>query len=70
MLAGMDFNDFGQTVPHSSFTHLPPLEPARGRSVWAIIGIILAVVLVIGGLALVGVMVLFFVGLSHYGSNK
>lgn len=70
MLAGMDFNDFGQMVPHSSVSHLAPLGPARGRSVWAIIGIILAVVLGIGGLAVVGVMVLLFVGLSHYGSNK
>ena len=69
MLAGMDFNDFSQ-LPHSSFAHLPPLEPAGGRSAWAIIGIILAVVLVIGGLAVVGLMALFFVGLSHYGSNK
>jgi hypothetical protein len=65
MLAGMDLNDFS-----SSFNHLAPLEPARGRSVWAIIGIVLAVVLGIGGLVVVGLMVLFFVGLSHYGSNK
>lgn len=69
MLAGMDLNDFSQ-LPHSSYSHLASLEPARGRSVWAIIGIILAVVLVIGGLVVVGLMALFFVGLSHYGSNK
>jgi hypothetical protein len=70
MLAGMDLNDFGQTAPHGPVSHLAPQKPARGRSVWAVIGIIVAVVLVIGGLALVGAMVLLFVGLSHYGSNK
>jgi hypothetical protein len=70
MLAGMDFNDFSQMAPHGSVSHFAPLKPARGRSVWAIIGIVLAVVLVIGGLAFIGVMVLLFVGLSHYGSNK
>jgi hypothetical protein len=70
MLAGMDFNDFSQTAPYGSANHCTPLKPARGRSVWAIIGIVLAVVLVIGGLAVVGVMVLLFIGLSHYGSNK
>jgi hypothetical protein len=70
MLAGMDFNDFGQPLPHSSFSQLPPPEPARGRSVWAIIGIVLAVVLCIGGLVVVGLLALFFVALSHYGSNK
>ena len=69
MLAGMDFNDFSQ-LPHSSFSHLASPGPARGRSVWTIIGIILAVVLGIGGLVVVGVMVLLFIGLSHYGSNK
>jgi hypothetical protein len=70
MLAGMDFNDFGQMVPHSPVSHLAQLEPARGRSVWAIIGIVLAVVLCVGGLVVVGLLALFFVGLSHYGSNK
>jgi len=69
MLASMDFNDFGQ-LPHNSFSHIASLEPARERSAWAVIGIILAVVLVIGGLVMVGLMALFFVGLSHYGSNK
>jgi hypothetical protein len=63
-------NDFSQMAPHGSVGHFAPPRPARGRSVWAIIGIILAVVLVIGGLVLVGLTVLLFVGLSHYGSNK
>jgi hypothetical protein len=70
MLAGMDLNDFGQTVPHGSVSHFAPPRPARERSVWAIVGIILAVVLCIGGLVVVGLIALFFVALSHYGSNK
>jgi hypothetical protein len=53
----------------------PPIYDGRRaarpqRPVWAIIGIILAVVLAIGGLAIVGLMVVVVVGMSHYGSNK
>jgi hypothetical protein len=74
MMAAMDVNDFNQRLPHSSrsqsFSHLPPPRPARGSSVWVIIGIVLAVLLCIGGLVVVGLVVLFFVGMSHYGSNK
>lgn len=44
------------------------------RNSWAtvgnVIGVLLAAVLVIGGLAVVGFVVLFYVGMSHYGSNK
>jgi hypothetical protein len=44
--------------------------PRPQRSVWSVLGIALAVVLALGGLAVVGGMVLFAVGMSHYGSNK
>jgi hypothetical protein len=50
-----------------------PGNPARirpARSGWAVFGIVLAVVLALAGLMVVGVVVLFFVGMSHYGSNK
>jgi hypothetical protein len=60
MLAGMD----------TSGMHTMPGGPHGGRSVWTIIGITLAVVLGIGGLAVAGVMVVLFVGLSHWASNK
>ncbi len=41
------------------------------RSVWgAIAGIALAVILALGGLAIVGLAVVVFVGMSQYGSNK
>ena len=46
-------------------------QPARPqRSVWAVIGTVLAVVLVIGGLVIVGVMVLLAVAMQSMGSNK
>ena len=69
MLAGMNPYDYRQPPPRP-FSQLPPGRPARQSSVWTIIGIILAVVLCIGGLVIVGVVALLFVGLSHYGSNK
>lgn len=40
------------------------------RSVWAVIGTVLAVLLVIGGLVIVGVMVLLVVAMQSMGSNK
>jgi hypothetical protein len=61
MLAGMDSNGRNRK---------PPRGPAPQRSVWTIIGIVLAVVLGIGGLAVVGFAVLLYVGMSHYASNK
>jgi hypothetical protein len=49
--------------------HQPP--PVRsGHSVWTYLGIILAVVLVVGGLAFVGLVALYIVALSNFGSNK
>jgi len=52
--------------------HVTPYGPAprRRRYVWMVIGITLAVLLTIAGLAVVGGVVLFYIGLSHYGSNK
>jgi len=47
----------------------PSAEPPL-RSIWAVIGIVLAVVLVIGGLAFVGAMVLAVAGMNHWASNK
>jgi hypothetical protein len=44
--------------------HHPP------RSVWHILGIVLAVGLSIGGLVIVGLIVIVFVFLSSWGSNK
>ncbi|HEY1643335.1 MAG TPA: hypothetical protein VGG35_21805 [Streptosporangiaceae bacterium] len=35
-----------------------------------IFGMVAAVVLTVGGLVIIGTIVIFFVGLSHYGSNK
>jgi hypothetical protein len=48
----------------------PSYQVRRQRSAWGVAGVVLAVVLVIGGLALVGAIVVFAVGMSHYGSNK
>lgn len=48
----------------------PAASRPTGRSVWAVLGIIAAVLLTIGGLAIVGVIVLVYVGLSNAGSNK
>jgi hypothetical protein len=63
MLTGMDISG----MPHiTSGGHGPYWE----HSIWTVIGITLAVLLTIGGLAVVGVTVALFVSLSHYGSNK
>jgi hypothetical protein len=62
--ASMGHMDFGE--PGGA-----PLNRAgRQRSAWAVLGIVLAVVLVIGGLALVAAIVVFAIGMSNYGSNK
>ncbi|MGC1284503.1 MAG: hypothetical protein WA895_16335 [Streptosporangiaceae bacterium] len=63
MLAGMDTSCINHMMPGG---HGPYWE----RSIWTVIGITLAVLLTIGGLAVVGVTVALFVSLSHYGSNK
>lgn len=48
------------------------VDEPRGSwtTVGNVIGVILGAVLVIAGLAVVGFVVLFYVGMSHYGSNK
>ena len=63
MLAGMDTSGMNRMTPDGR-------GPYRERSIWTVIGITLAVLMTIGGLAVVGVTVALFVGLSHYGSNK
>lgn len=63
MLAAMDTSCINHMMPGGH-------GPYRERSIWTVIGITLAVLLTIGGLAVVGTMVLFVVGMSHYGSNK
>ena len=57
------------------FDPWPPPDPARHaaerrRSFWRVLGISLAVVLVVTGLALVALVVWFWVALSNMGSNK
>ncbi|WP_037571188.1 hypothetical protein [Phaeacidiphilus oryzae] len=47
-----------------------PPAPRRPRSGWAVFGVVVAVLLVLAGLALVAFYVLLIVGLSQWGSNK
>ena len=63
MLAGMDTDRMNHTSPGTR-------RPSRKSTVWAVVGITLAVMLTIAGLAIVGGIVLLWIGLSHYGSNK
>jgi hypothetical protein len=42
----------------------------RYRYVWVTLAVIVAVLFAIGGLVIVGMLVIFVVGMSHYGSNK
>jgi hypothetical protein len=49
----------------------PAQRPGRSsRTVWSVLGIVIAVILVIGGLTFAGAIVVLVVGMSHYGSNK
>jgi hypothetical protein len=51
--------------------NVPSRGPGRsGRTVWSALGIVVAVVLVTGGLAFAAAIVVLVVGISHYGSNK
>jgi len=43
---------------------------SRTRSPWRTVGIVVAVLLAVLGLALGAIVVLFVVGMSQYGSNK
>lgn len=46
-------------------------EPARKqRTGWQVLGIVVAAVLVVGGLAAVGVFVFFAIAFANYGDNK
>jgi hypothetical protein len=63
MLAGMDTNGMNHMRRDGR-------GPYRERSIWTVIGITLAVLMTIGGLAVIGTMVLLVIGMSHYGSNK
>lgn len=47
-----------------------PRGPRAPRSGWSILGQIVAVVLCLGGLAVVGYFVLIAIALSQWGSNK
>lgn len=49
---------------------LPPPPDRVPRNPWAGVGAILAIVLILLGLGLIGVVVLFFVSLSSWGSHK
>ena len=40
------------------------------KSGWQIAGIVLAVIVAIGGLAILALVVAFFVAMSQFGSNK
>ncbi len=48
----------------------PPRHTGAGNSVWRTVGIVLAVLVALGGLAVVGFIVLFVVAMNSYGSNK
>ncbi len=49
----------------------PSGRPARPqRSAWAVIGTVLAVLLAIGGLAVIAWIVLVVVAINNLGSNK
>lgn len=62
----MPFDEIGLTpnpLPHRA-------EPPRARTVWSVVAAALAVALAIAGLAFFAFVVLFFVAMSQYGSNK
>jgi hypothetical protein len=47
-----------------------PGRRRSSRSVWTIVGTVLAVVLGVAGLTVVGIIVFAVVALNNYGSNK
>jgi hypothetical protein len=53
-----------------SLPEFPGRAARPQRSVWAVIGTVLAVLLAIGGLVIVGTMVLLVVAMQQAGSNK
>jgi hypothetical protein len=66
----------GQRTGKTQRMEFDPLNrPAQragrsSRTIWSVLGIVVAAILVIGGLAFAGVIVVLVVGMSHYGSNK
>ena len=54
----------GRPVPDRDFW-----EP-KTRSPWRVVGVVAAVLLAVLGLAIGAIIVLFFVGMASYGSNK
>lgn len=44
--------------------------PGERRQGWGLLGKVVAVVLIVCGLALIGFMVLFLIALNSWGSNK
>jgi hypothetical protein len=63
MLAGMDTNGMNHKTPGGR-------GPRPESSVWAVIGITLAVMFTIAGLAVVGGTVLLYVGLSRRAATS
>lgn len=56
-------------TPSADVSHDPPPGRPR-RSPWAAVGVVLAVVLAVAGLAVVGLFVLVYAAISTWGSNK
>lgn len=48
----------------------PRRVPDAATSVFAVVGVVLAVLFALAGLAVIGVAVLMVGAMSHYGSNK
>ncbi|HEY2509136.1 MAG TPA: hypothetical protein VGI58_21675 [Streptosporangiaceae bacterium] len=61
-----DYDPHYWQAPRSSM--VAPPRPAH--SAWHIVGIVIAVILAIGGLALIGVIIVFVLMLNSFGSNK
>ena len=55
--------------PSASSPATPP-PSSGGGGVWRTVGVILAVLMAVGGLAAVGVVILFVIAFNSYGSNK
>jgi hypothetical protein len=49
---------------------LPPWGGGAGRGGWSLVGKVLALLLMVSGLIAVGLIVLLFVALNSWGSNK
>jgi hypothetical protein len=56
--------------PNGGMSERFPPPPRRRANPWRVVAIVLAVVLAVGGLALVGMFLLFVSAMNSYGSNK